>query len=202
MTAETLSHLFEPFFTTKEAGKGTGLGLATVYGIVAQSGGAIDVASAPGRGTSFRVYLPRVEAEVEPPVADVRGTEDHRGTETILLVEDEDAVRMLVLTILKGKGYAVLTARNGGEALLVCERHSGRIDLMLTDVVMPGMGGTELARRLIPLRPEMKTLYMSGYTDEAVGHSGVLDPGTRYIQKPFTPANLARAIREALDGKG
>ncbi len=201
MTAETISHIFEPFFTTKEAGKGTGLGLATVYGIVAQSGGAIDVASAPGRGTSFRVYLPRVEAEAEPPAPVVRGAEDHRGTETILLVEDEDAVRTLVLTILKRKGYAVLTARNGGEALLVCERHSGRIELMVTDVVMPGMGGPDLARRLSPLRPGMKTLYMSGYTDDEIVHPGDLEPGTHYIQKPFTPDALARKVREVLDAK-
>ncbi len=202
MTDETLSHLFEPFFTTKEAGKGTGLGLATVYGIVAQSGGAIDVASAPGRGTTFRIHLPRVEGEVDPPTARARGIEDHRGTETVLLVEDEDAVRTLVLAILKQKGYAVLTARNGGEALLVCERHSGSIDLMLTDVVMPGMGGKDLARRLAPLRPEMKTLYMSGYTDDAITHSGVLEPGTQYIQKPFAPDDLARKVRGVLDGKG
>ncbi len=202
MTREALSHLFEPFFTTKAPGKGTGLGLATVYGIVAQSGGAIDVASAPGRGTTLTVYLPRVEAEVERPPAEARGTEEHAGTETVLLVEDEDAVRGLVLEILRRNGYTVLTARNGGEALLVCERHSGAIDLMLTDVVMPGLGGRELALRLGPLRPVMKTLFMSGYTDDAISHSGVLDPGTHYIQKPFTPGALARKVREVLDGKG
>ncbi len=200
MTGETLSHLFEPFFTTKESGKGTGLGLATVYGIVAQSGGAIDVASAQGRGTAFRVYLPRVDADVDLPAPEARGTESWRGTETILLVEDEDGVRTLVLEILRRKGYAVLTARNGGEALLVCERQPGTIELMLTDVVMPGMGGKDLARRLAPLRPGMKTLYMSGYTDAAVSRSGVLEPGTRFLQKPFTADDLARKVREALDG--
>ena len=182
---EIQAQIFEPFFTTKEQGKGTGLGLATVYGIVKQSGGYIEVDSEPGQGTAFRIYLPRLDAAA--------------ATETILLVEDEEGVRELARDILRASGYTVLEARNGAEALLLCERHQGPLDMLLTDVVMPRMSGRELAERLAPLRPELSVLYMSGYTDDAVIRHGVLAAGTAFLQKPFTPAALVQRVRETLD---
>jgi PAS domain S-box-containing protein len=259
MDAETRSHIFEPFFTTKEQGKGTGLGLSTVYGIVNQSGGHVWVESEPGRGTTFRVYLPRVEVgaeaaaapphaeapaptptpmrrredltaprpevpataprredvappprpRVEEPVAAAAtveiptpivddGPKTARG-ETILLVEDAQRVRAVVREILEMNGYAVLEARHGAEALEISARHSGPIHLMVTDVVMPQMSGRELAQRLAPLRPDMKVLYMSGYTDDAIVRHGVLGAGMAFLSKPFTPDALAAKIRDVLD---
>src|SRR5881396_2639989 len=191
MDEEVQAHLFEPFFTTKPRGKGSGLGLATVYGIVRQSGGHIAVDSAPGRGATFRIYLPRVEAPLDPTDRPTPVTAPAAGSETILLVEDEHLVRLLARKVLERAGYRVLVAAGGAEALELAERYAGPIHLLLTDVVMPGMNGRALMRRLAPLRPDLRVLYMSGYADEAVAQHGVLDPGTAFLQKPFTPGGLA-----------
>jgi GAF domain-containing protein/CheY-like chemotaxis protein len=199
MPSEVQAHIFEPFFTTKGPGKGTGLGLATVYGIVKQSEGYIEVNTEPGRGTTFRIYLPRIDEASALPGPKAALAQVPQGTETILLVEDEEAVRELARDILQANGYTVLDTQHGGEALLTCERHAGPIQLMVTDAVMPQMSGRELGERLAPLRPEMKVLYMSGYTDDAVVRHGVLDSGTAFLQKPFTPDMLARKVREVLD---
>jgi two-component system cell cycle sensor histidine kinase/response regulator CckA len=188
------AHIFEPFFTTKEPGKGTGLGLSTVYGIVKQSGGYLDVASEPGKGSTFTIYLPRLKTTVEPPKAKMPITANFRGKETILLVEDEDVLRTLLAKFLRLYGYTVLEARHGGEALLICERHQGPIHLMVTDVVMPQMSGRELADRLTPLRRDMKVLYMSGYTEDAVVQYDVADLSVPFLQKPFKPLELARQV--------
>ncbi len=201
MDRATLARIFEPFFTTKGPGAGTGLGLSTVYGIVKQSNGHVSVYSEPGRGTSFRVFLPRVfegaaaEAVAPPPARSA-------GTETVLVVEDEPALRTLIREILRRAGYRVIDAANGSEALLACERSSAGIALMITDLVMPGMNGCELAQRLAPLRPEMKVLYMSGYGSHAALASGVLVGHEHFIQKPFTPGALAEKVRYALDSGG
>ena len=200
MDADTLVHIFEPFFTTKAMGQGTGLGLATVYGIVKQSDGYISVYSEVGRGTTFKVYLPRVEEEAPavaraPKVAQAVA----RGTETVLLVEDEEPLRELAREYLESNGYRVLEAATGGDALRVAGEHAGPIHLLLTDVVMPGMGGRELAQQLVQQRPETRVLYMSGYTDDAIVHHGVLDPGVVFLPKPFTLETLARKLREVLD---
>jgi two-component system, cell cycle sensor histidine kinase and response regulator CckA len=199
MDDQTKSRLFEPFFTTKEKGKGTGLGLSTVYGIVKQSGGDIWAYSELGRGTTFKVYFPLATEEGDPVPASRMPQRPAIGTETILVVEDEPAVREVAVRILRAAGYRVLTAANGNDALLTSQTYSGVIDLLLTDVVMPKTGGRQIAERMCVQRPDMRVLYMSGYTDDAIVHQGVLDPGTRFIGKPFSAADLTRKIRDALD---
>jgi PAS domain S-box-containing protein len=199
MDRHTLSHIFEPFFTTKEPGKGTGLGLATVYGIVKQSGGNIWAYSEPGKGTTFKVYLPRVQ-EAVPAAAPAEGRKaSPRGSETILVVEDDAAVRPLVRGVLLSRGYSVLEASGGDEALSVSESHRGPIKLLVTDLVMPGMNGRDLAEQLLLRHPEIRVLYMSGYTNDAIVRQGVLEEGAAFLQKPFTPDALARKVREVLD---
>ena len=199
MDAETQSRIFEPFFTTKEKGKGTGLGLSTVYGIVKQSGGYVFVYSGPARGTAFKVYLPRVEETVGPEVASPRTRVTCRGSEIVLLVEDEDSVRELVSEALETQGYKVLTATRGDQALKIAGRREQKIDLMVTDVVMPGMSGRELAKLILQGRPQARVLFLSGYTEDAVLHQGALDTGTAFLQKPFTLDALACKVREILD---
>ncbi len=199
--SETQKHIFEPFFTTKEKPHGTGLGLATVYGIVSQSGGHIFVASEPGRGSTFAIYLPRVEEIASAAGAPAAQAAVRRGSETILLVEDEDAVRGLTRRCLESSGYTVLQASSAEEALPIAARHAGRLDLLLTDVIMPGASGPELARRLLELRPGTRVLYVSGYTDASMASQGALDNGAFFLQKPFTPETLARKVREVLDAR-
>jgi two-component system cell cycle sensor histidine kinase/response regulator CckA len=199
MTQEIKERAFDPFFTTKEKGKGTGLGLSTAYGIVKQSGGNIWVYSEPGRGTTFKIYLPVVDEPLDELREKIVGEELPHGSETVLVVEDEEKVRKLTVEILGGQGYRVLDASNGDDALVISEKHDGPIHLILVDVVMPGMSGSELAKRLASLRPQTKILYMSGYTDNAIIHHGVLVQGVNYIQKPFTIEGLTRKVREVLD---
>jgi len=200
MDQETQARIFEPFFTTKEVGKGTGLGLSTVYGIVKQSGGNIWVYSEQGLGTVFKVYLPRIDDATASTIANQsQETNTPRGTETILLVEDEEVVRGLTRKILMQAGYNVLDAKGGDEAIRLCHAHAGPIDLLLTDVVMPEVSGKEVADRLLELRPSIRVLYMSGYTDEAIVQHGVLDANVKFIQKPFTWVGLTRKVREVLN---
>jgi PAS domain S-box-containing protein len=199
MTPEVRERIFEPFFTTKERGKGTGLGLSTTYGIVKQSEGHIWVYSVQGKGTTFKIYLPRVNEPLEEIRKEVLKKELPRGNETILIVEDEEEVRKLAGKILEKQGYRILETFNGDDALVACEKRKSPIHLMLADIIMPGMSGSELAKLLIPLYPEIKILYMSGYTDNAIVRHGVLEKGVNYIQKPFTMEGLARKVREVLD---
>ncbi len=199
MSEEIQSHLFEPFFTTKEIGKGTGLGLATVYGIVKQSEGNIWVYSEPGQGTTFKIYLPQV---LEKVVIEERGqaaVTEFGGSETILLVEDEDVVRDLAHRVLEKYGYTVLEASQGEDALRICQQFQGEIHLLITDVIMPKISGPELAKQLRPIRPQMKLLYVSGYTDSSIVHHGVMDEGVPFLQKPFTPQVLLRKVRQVLE---
>jgi two-component system, cell cycle sensor histidine kinase and response regulator CckA len=199
MDADTLAHIFEPFFTTKAAGKGTGLGLATVHGIVHQSGGHLSVYSEPGYGTIFKIYLPQAE-EQAPSRPRISSAPLPEGTETILLVEDEDLVRTLAQEVLHKHRYTVLTASTGVEALRVAATYPGQIDLVITDVIMPGgLSGPQLIQQLLAQRPTVKVLYISGYTDEAIVHHGVLGAGLAFLQKPFSPATLARKVRDILD---
>jgi PAS domain S-box-containing protein len=199
MTPEVKERIFEPFFTTKEMGKGTGLGLSTVYGIVKQSGGNIWAYSEPGQGTTFKIYLPRVDESAEEVREKVVREEIPDGNETILVVEDEEPVRNLAVRILQKQGYRVLDASQGDNALLIYKQHKGPIHLMVTDMVMPGMSGLELAQRLESFNSEIKVLFISGYTDQAIVHHGVLERGMNYIQKPFTPDALTRKVREVLN---
>ena len=221
MDQQTQSRIFEPFFTTKEKGKGTGLGLATVYGIVQNSGGRIEVESQPGVGSTFRIYLPCCEAvfrcseevfrcsrvhvfgSASPGHLNTR-TPEHPTpcAETILVVEDEPILRKLVQEVLKMNGYAVLEAIQGEDALRLCDAHEGMIDLLLTDVMMPGMSGAELAARTVAARPETKVLFMSGYADDTLQRHGVRDADSAFIQKPFKPAELAQKVRDVLRGAG
>ncbi len=198
--AETKAHIFEPFFTTKTVGKGTGLGLATVHGIVQQSGGVVSVYSEPGRGTTFKIYLPRVEnapaeAQPSPPSA-----APAVGSETVLLVEDDARVRELAQRVLEARGYQVLVANDGAEGGRVAAGYAGAIHILVTDVVMPAAGGPELARLLRPRRPAMRVLFLSGYADSAFARSGELTRDAAFLQKPFTPERLAQKVREVLDG--
>lgn len=200
MDAATLAHIFEPFFTTKERGKGTGLGLATVYGIVKQSNGYIAVDSAPGKGTSFQIYLPREVGHASAGEQKADSNEKLRGSESILLVEDAEPLRKLAQTFLSAAGFRVSSAENGEDALEVAARYAGTFDLLLTDVVMPGMNGRVLAEHLLRRQPGMKVLYMSGYTDSFIAGHGVLEPGTHLLHKPFTEEVLIQKVRQVLDG--
>ncbi len=199
MDAETQARLFEPFFTTKAQGEGTGLGLATVYGIITQSGGHIDVQSRPGHGTTFRIYLPQVATPAEQQVARPQAEDPARGTETILLVEDEDGVRALARGALERHGYTIIEACDGEDALARYVRHTGRVALLLTDIIMPRMSGPDLAQRIQAMQPDIRVLYISGYTDSTLVHESVATESVAFLQKPFTPDALARKVREVLD---
>jgi CheY-like chemotaxis protein len=200
MDADTISKIFEPFFTSKA--KGTGLGLSTVFGIIKQSGGDIQVYSEPGQGTTFKVYLPRIEGERDATEVKKHSISDLRGSETVLVVEDDEALLKLITRTLTRFGYAVLGTSSGEAALDACERHGGPVSLMLTDVVMPQMSGRELARLLVARIPDMKVLYMSGYTDNAIVRHGVLEKGIEFIHKPFTAEAIVSRVREILDASG
>jgi CheY-like chemotaxis protein len=199
MSEAVKSHIFEPFFTTKEPGKGTGMGLATVYGIAQQSGGSIYVYSEPGYGTSFKIYLPRVEDETAAAAASVPKAVTPTGSETILLVEDEPSVRAYAARILSEQGYVVLEAPGGAAALALVAAHPGPIDLLVTDVVMPGLQGHQLGKQLSDLRPDLRVLYVSGFTENSVVDHGVVGEGIAFLPKPYTVDGLGRAVRLVLD---
>jgi len=201
MDDATKARIFEPFFTTKEVGKGTGLGLATVYGIVKQSGGYIWLYSEPGNGAAFKIYLPRVDAERDAPVTAAESVGTVAGTETVLVAEDDPLLLPLTRDLLTKLGYCVLEARDAAEALAVARGHHGDIHLLVSDVVMPRGGGFQLAQQLLAERPGLRVLYVSGYTDEAIVRHGLLERSLNYLQKPFTPAVLTRKVREVLDAK-
>jgi CheY-like chemotaxis protein len=200
MRAETLAHIFEPFYTTKESSRGTGLGLSTVYGIVKQSGGHISVYSELGKGTTFKVYLPRVEesAHVPTKVETTPEPTSVEGAETILLVEDEPAVRELARMVLSERGFSVIEAQSPEDAVRLAGEHGLKIHLLLTDVVMPGMSGRDLAKQLTALHPHLRVLFMSGYTHNVIAENGTLEEGLSFLQKPFTPQVLTQKVREAL----
>jgi CheY-like chemotaxis protein len=199
MTAGTQAHIFEPFFTTKEVGKGTGLGLSTVYGIVKQSGGYIWVYSEVGVGTTFKVYLPAVD-EVTSTAEDASGGAAlPRGSETVLVVEDEESVRDVLHQMLEGNGYRVKMARDGAEAFQIADTHADAIHLLVTDVILPGMTGRDVVERITATHPAMKVLYISGYTEEAISRHGVISPGTAFLSKPFGAATFLLKVRELLD---
>jgi CheY-like chemotaxis protein len=203
MSAEVKARVFEPFFTTKDVGQGMGLGLSTCYGILKQSGGHISVYSELARGATFKIYLPQVEPQTKIPLQRLASPDLPRGTETILLVEDDPALREMAATLLRRLGYTVLAAANGLEALrLKQQRGSGHIDLLFTDVVMPHMSGKELADRVQALSPHTRILFTSGYTENTIVQQGGLNPGVVFLQKPFTPSALARKVREVLDEPG
>jgi CheY-like chemotaxis protein len=199
MDKATIGQIFEPFFTTKPKDQGTGLGLATVFGIVRQNNGFINVYSEPDKGTTFKIYLPRFYGEIEMPA----GKQEDiplKGTESVLVVEDEAQLLDLAKNSLELYGYNVFTAKSPGDAILLCERSSQKFDLLISDVVMPGMNGKELKERLDMLKPGMKVIFMSGYTADVVAHRGILDEGVNFLQKPFSPRSLARKAREVLNG--
>jgi CheY-like chemotaxis protein len=199
MDPETIGHLFEPFFTTKELGKGTGLGLASVYGAVKQNNGFINVYSEPGQGTTFKVYLPRHTAKSMVPLPEqAAGRPLERGHEIILLVEDEPAILKMTTKMLERLGYTVIGAATPGEAIRLARENTGRIDLLMTDVVMPEMNGRDLAENILSIYPGIKRLFMSGYTANVIAHHGVLDAGVHFIQKPFSRKDLAARVREAI----
>ena len=200
MDLETQSHIFEPFFTTKGPGRGTGLGLSTVYGIVKESGGQISAYSEPGKGSTFKIYLPAVlTAGSEPKCPDLPSRKENRGTETVLVLEDETSVRKLVQAMLGQQGYNILEAGSPVEALKYCKEYAGPIDLLVTDVVMPGMGGPQFAELAANYRSTMKVLYMSGYTGDSIAHHGDLDAGVAFLQKPFSSESLLQKVREVLN---
>jgi CheY-like chemotaxis protein len=199
MSKEVSENIFEPFFTTKELGKGTGLGLSTVYGIVKQNDGFIDVASQPGKGATFKIYLPRFEAEPAQVAPEQLAGKRPTGTETILLVEDDEAILNLSRMMLEKLGYTVLAAQTPLYAIQLVEEHPGDIHLMITDVVMPGMNGRELVERLRVIRPGLKYFFMSGYTADVITHRGILDEGVSFIQKPFSSDDIAARVRQVLD---
>ncbi len=198
MSREVQSHLFEPFFTTKPVGQGTGLGLATVYGIITQNEGFINVYSEPGHGTSFRIYFPFVGEESGEEISSPQTAVPRGGSETVLLVEDETGILDVSKLILESFGYRVLTASAPDEALQLAESHPGAIDVLVTDVIMPQMNGRDLSRRLLSLHPRMKCLFISGYTADVIGHQGLLDQGVHFLSKPFAIPDLAAKIREVL----